>query len=273
MELQNSRNLVSGKNLHWKVLVVGRPGTGKSTWLSGAPGLGVAACETGHGSGLLSVAHAGVDFVEPKSFVDFRSICLNTFEAFKAKESVALDSLTAMAKSFIKDHVLTTFPARNQKEAMRRQAGVMTGFDYGDVSDVTRTLLNQLLAQNRHIIVTALEKVEKDDNGIVTAIGPDLPGALGTSAAAMFDSVLYLKIRRVLRDPREPKSAFYERYFITNGDGIHVSKDRNSVNSKSFLSHEEIFDPNTNRGTFADLFGKILAGHATASEAQKSVAN
>jgi hypothetical protein len=148
---------------------------------------------------------------------------------------------------------------------MRRQAGVPTGFDYGDIADVTRTLLNYLLAQNKHVVVTALEKLEKDDNGVVTAIGPDLPGALGTSAAAMFDSVLYLKIRRVVRDPRDPKSAYLERYFITNGDGIHVSKDRNaSTNYKPFLDQEEVFDPATGRGTFEALFKKIVAGHDAA---------
>jgi hypothetical protein len=247
---------------------VGRPGVGKSTWLSGAPGLLVAACETGHGSGLLSVAHNNVDYVEPKTFTDFRSICLDTFVGGQGKQSVGLDSLTAMAKSFIKDHVLSSFPARNRSEAMRRQAGVMTGFDYGDVADVTRTLLNQLLAQNKNIIVTALEKTEKDENGIVTAILPDLPGALATSAAAFFDTVMYLKVRRILRDPRDPKSAIMERYFITGGDGVHVAKDRNSVNSKSILSQEEIFDPTTNRGTFSALFNKIVAGHQAVSTMQ-----
>lgn len=266
MDVQNTRNLVDSKLLRWKVLIVGRPGVGKSSWLSGAPDPGIAACETGHGSGLLSIAHSGVEFVEPKNFVDFRSVCLDTFAPFQKKQTVGLDSLTAMTKSFIKDHVLATFPSKNAREAMRRQAGVPTGFDYGDIADVTRTLLNYLLAQNKHVVVTTLEKTEKDDNGVVTGIVPDLPGALGTSAAAMFDSVLYLKVRRVLRDPRDPKSAIYERYFITNGDGIHVSKDRNSVNSRPFLKQEEIFDPTTGQGTFADLFAKILAGHDAASK-------
>ena len=217
---------------------------------------------------MLSVAHTGVDYCEPKTFVDFRSICLGTFAPFQKKATVGLDSLTAMTKTFIKDHVLSNFPAKNQREALRRQAGVPTGFDFGDIADVTRTLLNQLLAQDRNVVVTALEKTEKDDNGIVTAILPDLPGALGTSAAAMFDSVLYLKVRKVLRDPRDAKSAYYERYFVTASDGVHVAKDRNSSNSKSFLEAEEIFDPTNNRGTYAALFAKITAGHA-ASALQK----
>jgi hypothetical protein len=246
---------------------VGKPGLGKSTFLSTAPGLGVAACETGHGAGLLSVAHSDVDFVEPKTFTDFRSICLDTFAPFQGKETVGLDSLSAMTKSFIKDHVLSTFPSKNQREAMRRQAGVMTGFDYGDLAEVTRTLLNQLLAQKKNIVVTCLEKTEKDDNGVITQILPDLPGALAPSAAALFDSVLYLKVRKAYRDPRDPKTAYYERYFITNADGIHVAKDRNSATGKPFLAQEEIFDLQSGKGTFPDLFAKLLAGHAAATRA------
>jgi hypothetical protein len=270
LDVKNTRNLVDSTQLRWKVLIIGRPGVGKTSWLSTVPDIGVVACETGHGSGLLSVAHSGIEFVEPKNFIDFRSVCLDTFAPFQKKHAVGLDSLTAMTKNFIKDHVLSSFPSKNPREAMRRTAGVMSGFDYGDLAEVTRNLLNYLLAQNKHVVVTCLEKTEKDDNGIVTAIGPDLPGALGTSAAAMFDSVLYLKIRRMLRDPRDPKSAYFERYFITNGDGIHVSKDRNSVNSKPFLAQEEIFSPTEGRGTFADLFAKILAGHDAASQAAKT---
>lgn len=273
MDVRKLSDLVAPGTLKWKVLIVGKPGTGKSTWLSGVPDIGIGACETGHGSGMLSAAHtanATAEMVEPKSFVDFRSICLDTFAPFQKKQAVGLDSLTAMTKGFIKDHVLSTFPSKNAREAMRRQAGVPTGFDYGDIADVTRTLLNYLLAQNKHVVVTALEKMEKDDNGIVTAIGPDLPGALGTSAAAMFDSVLYLKIRRVLQDPRDPKSARYERYFITNGDGIHVSKDRNSLNSKPFLAQEEVFNPEAGLGTFDYLFKKILAGHDAARASKPS---
>jgi hypothetical protein len=198
LEVRKLRDLVAPGTLKWKVLLVGKPGVGKSRWLSGVKDVGIAACETGFGSGLLSAAHTDNDsaeMVEPKTFADFRSICLNNFAPFQNKTAVGLDSLTAMTKTFIKDHVLTTFPSKNAKEAMRRQAGVLTGFDYGDVAEVTRTLLNYLLSQNKHVVVTCLEKSEKDDNGIITSILPDLPGALGTSAAALFDTVLYLKVR------------------------------------------------------------------------------
>lgn len=265
MQIQNTKNLVTADNLKWKVLVVGRPGLGKTTWASTAPDVGIAACETGHGSGLLSVAHSGVDFATPTSFVDFRSICNNTFEPFIKKQSVALDSLTYMTKSFIKDHVLTTFPGKNPREAMRRSAGIPSGFDFGEIADLTRTLVQQLISQPKHVIVTCLEKQEKDAEGNVTGLVPDLPGALQQGMPAMFDTVLYLKSRKRLLDSKDPKSVVLERYFVTVGDGFHMAKDRNSSKFKSFLSPEEVFNPETGQGTFKALFDKILAGHASAS--------
>jgi AAA domain len=246
---------------------------GKTEWASTAKDVAIAACETGVGSGLLTLAHKpGVMAVVPATFMDLRSICYDTYAPFQKKQARALDSLTAMTKSFVKDHVLANFPPRNQKEAIRRQAGVPVGLDYSDIADTVRTLLTKLLSINAHIIVTALAKTEKDDNGAVVSIGPDLPGQLGTGAPAMFDSVLYLKTRKILKDRNDPKSLVVERYFVTGSDGIHNAKDRNSAGGKSFLDPEEIFvppDPKTGfegRGTFPQLYAKILAGHKAATE-------
>jgi hypothetical protein len=249
----------------WKVLIIGAPGSGKTTWAATAIDPAIAACETGVGSGLLTLAHnPGVMAVVPASFVDLRSVAYDTFLPFQKKQTRVLDSLTAMTKSFVKDHVLTAFSPRNQKEAARRQAGILTGFDYSDVADTVRTLLTKFLSIDAHIVVTALPKTEKDDAGNIISILPDLPGALAMGAPAMFDSVLHLKTRKVIRDPKDPRSAKIERYFITGADNIHVAKDRNSVNGRSFLNQEEIFDPETGQGTFTDLYSKILNGHKAA---------
>jgi hypothetical protein len=253
-----------------KILIVGKTGVGKTRWAATAPDVGIAACETGVGNGSLTLAHIeGVLKADPQNFLDFRSICLDTFEPFRKKQSIALDSLTYMTKSFVKDHCLANYPPRNQKEAMRRQAGVPTGFDWADISDTTRTLLDKLLHQNKHIIVTALEKIEKDENGAPLFIGPDLPGQLFLGAPAMFDTVLYLKTRKILKDPRDPKSVYIQRYFVTGNDGLHVGKDRNSSGAKSFLDPEEIFDLETGQGTFPYLYAKILAGHKASQEKSK----
>lgn len=273
MEPFFTSELASPEKHRWKILIVGEAGVGKTEWTSTAPDVAIAACETGVGSGLLTLAHKpGVLATVPATFIDLRSICYDTFEPFRKKQSRALDSLTAMTKSFVKDHVLANFPSRNPKEAIRRQAGVPVGLDYSDIADTVRTFLNKFLAIDAHIIVTSLPKLEKSDEGSVTAIGPDLPGALFRGAPALFDTVLYLKSRKILRDSRDPKSAFVERYFITGADGLHIAKDRNSAGGKSFLDSEEVFlppDPKTGfvgKGTFPQLYEKILKGHSAASQ-------
>ena len=265
MEVSTTSNLVKPDTFKWKVLIIGDSGTGKTSWLSTAPLPGIAACETGHGSGMLSIAHSNIDYVEPRTFLDLRSVCLGTFEPFQKKATIGLDSLTAMTKTLVKDHVLSAFPTKNPKEAMRRQAGVPSGLDFSDMADLTRVLLTYLLRQDKHVVVTALAKYSKDENGVVIGVGPDLPGALGTGAVAAFDSVLYLKVRKVYRDIKDPKSVVYERYFVTANDNFHAGKDRNSDKFKSFLSAEEVFDPSRNLGTFSTLFEKILAGHKAAA--------
>lgn len=271
MEIFQTTDLAKPEHHLWKVLVIGAPGVGKTSFAATAPDVAIAACETGVGSGLLTLAHVpGITAVVPTTFMDLRSICYDTFEPFRKKQTRALDSLTAMTKSFVKDHVLATFPTKNAKEASRRQAGVPTGFDFGDIAETVRTLLTKLLAIPSHLIVTALPKTEKDETGSILSILPDLPGGLAMGAPAMFDTVLHLKTRKLLKDPRDPKSTFLERYFITGGDAVHVGKDRNSAGGKSFLDAEEIFvppDPKTGfegRGTFPQLYAKILAGHKAA---------
>jgi hypothetical protein len=271
LDVRNTRDLIKPESYNWKVLLVAPPGIGKTTWVGTAPDVGIAACETGEGGGTLSIVKAGVDFVEPRTFADFRSICYDTFGPFQKKRTVALDSLTYMTRTFIKEHVLSAFPAKNPREAMRRQAGIPSGFDFGEIAELTRNLLNALLNQKKHVIVTTLAKSEKDDNGIIVGIKPDLPGALADAAAAMFDTVIYLKVRKLLKDPRDPRSAYMQRYFVTQADGVHLAKDRNN-SGRPFLGQEEIFDKDSGEGSFPYLLNKILAGHAAQASAVSTAA-
>lgn len=244
--------------MRWKVLVVGPPGAGKTTWISTAPDPGVAACETGFGGGLLSVAQSGLDFVEPRNKAEFEAVC--TGKIFADKQTIALDSLTAMTRTFIKDHALS-FP-RTRGNSEKRAAGVPELDDYQIMAEVTRSLVAKLLEQDKHVIITCGVKAVKDADGAIKSLAPDLPGALADAAPGMFDAVLYLKGRKKLRNPADKKSEYTERYFITENDGYHTgAKCRSSLNGKCLLSSEEIFDLQTGQGTFTGLFGKIVEAY------------
>jgi hypothetical protein len=83
-----------------------------------------------------------------------------------------------------------------------------------------------------------------------------------TGSTAMFDTVLRLRARQKLRDPRSAKTRYTERYFLTQPDGQGtIAKCRNSVNGKALRDKEEIFDPATGQGTFKYLLEKILKGY------------
>lgn len=268
--VKSTRKIVDPATFKWKVLIYALAGTGKTTWLKTVPNLGVAACETGEGNGLLPLADADVDYVEPTSFQDFQAICSG--QVFKDKEALALDSLSDMASTFIKDHAI----GMTSGGSNRRAAGCPELQDYMVMGEITRRLIRKLLDVDKHIIVTATMKFDKpnqDEAALVggqTMIGPALPGQMFLGSTAMFDTVLCMRTRPVVKEVNGKKVRGVERYFITEqcetGNGLYIAKCRNSVNNKPLLDPEEVFDRETGQGSFTYLLDKILKGYAAQTE-------
>jgi len=260
--IQNTKDLVNAKDLKLKVLVIGMYGSGKTTFMSTFPKLGAGVCETGHGKGLMSVAAAGIDYAELTSYNDFESFCSGTI--FKDKESMGLDSLSEMVRTFIKEKALSL--PRAKGESQKRTLGVPELDDYGVMGELTRKLVRKLLDINKHICVTSGLRIDKPDPETGQGemlVGPDLAGQMFLGSTAMFDLVLQLRSRSVLRDPKDAKSRYTQRYWITEspGNGI-IAKNRLSVEGgKSFLPSEMIFDPATNQGTFNDFFNRATKAY------------
>lgn len=265
--IRNTRDLNAPNSLKLKVLLIGRSRVGKTTWAATAPNPGIAACETGHGGGLLSVMNAGVDFFEPNSVEELDALASG--HVFKDKDTLVLDSLSAMARTLVKDFAIK-MPRRGANSPKREQ-GVPELDDYMVMAEVVRRILDAFINLDKHIVVTALEKSEKDDTGSVTAIGPDLPGQMFLAAPSMFDAVYYLNVRKAFKDPRDPKSAFTQHYLITQNDGVRIGGDRNNVAGKAILPRELPFDPTTGEGSFPDILKRISMAYSAMGPATSPV--
>lgn len=264
LTIRNTRELIDPAKLKLKMLIYALPGSGKTTFLSSVPGIGVAACETGHGKGLLSIASAGLDFVEPTSVTEFEAVCAG--KVFPDHPAVGVDSLSDMTRTFIKEYALAM--PRVRGNSLKRQAGVPELDDYGVMGEKTRSLLRKLLDQDKHVVVTATLRVDKPSAeepsaaGQPTLIGPDLPGQMFLGSMAMFDLVLCLRTRSVLRDPRDAKSRYNQHYFITQSQGAFQAKNRLGIDGKSFLPAEVPFDVASGEGTFPYFLKKAREEYA-----------
>lgn len=257
LEIKRTRNLIDPKNIRLKILLYGLAGSGKTTWESTADNVGIGVCETGQGRGLLSVAARDIEYCELNSYPDFDAFCSGSI--FKDKETLCLDSLSEMVRTFIKDKALSI--PRPKGESQKRAAGVPELDDYGVIAELTRKLVKKFIDQDKHIIVTSglrIDKPDPDNYQTEMLIGPDLPGQMFLGSTAMFDLVLCMRTRMRLRDPKDAKSRYSERYIITESDGSGViAKNRLSVTGVgSFIPSEIIFNKDTGEGSFPWLLGK-----------------
>lgn len=260
LTVKKSRESISPENFKMKALVFSLPGSGKTTWMSTANqlGLGVAACETGQGNGLLSVAQENLDYVEPQNLAELEAFCNGA--VFKDKAVVCLDSLSYMVKSFIKDAALAI--PRAGGNSPKRSQGVPELDDYGVMAEISRRLLAKLLARDQHLIVTALEKEGPSDNDGVSLFVPDLPGALALTCTAMFDFVFRLRTRQRFTNQRDPSTRYTERYLITQPDGLStLAKCRSNDRGVPLLPKEVVFNLETGEGSFPWMLKKITEGY------------
>jgi hypothetical protein len=151
-----------------------------------------------------------------------------------------------------------------------RKYGAPDLSDYKVINELTRRVIARLISKNptKHVIVCAHEKYdrpsESDAPGTESLIGPELSGQLFTAAPSMFDFVLRLRTRSLLRDPNNPKSRVAIRYFQTNQERGMIVKCRALMNGKALLDAEEIFDLETGAGGFPVLLEKITTGYKPA---------
>jgi hypothetical protein len=273
MQERNTRELMDPKLFKFKCLIYAPPGFGKTDWAwekSMDPG-GIA-CETGEGNGLLTVAERELPFGVPTTYQDFQAFCGGQY--FKGNTTLVCDGASEAVRTLIKDYALTLPNPRASSEQARRSAGIPVGNDYQSMAELMRRELRKLLSQPKSIIVTALERVDKpgenDPPGTPTYVGPDLPGQLLLACTAMFDFVFRLRVRSLLRDPKDAKSRYLQRYLMTEAHDIAIGKCRSQISDKPLLDMEEPIDKKTGQGYPSYLIQKITSAYAREIESKKS---
>jgi hypothetical protein len=273
MEIRNTRDLINPETFKFKCLCYAIPGTGKTDWawdLALNPaGL---AMESGEGKGMLTVADRSIDYVEPESLTDYETFCKGHY--FREAGCLVVDGGSEIVRTVIQQFALTLPNPRAAGEQSRRTAGIPVGNDYQSMAEKMRTNLRSLLALDKHIIVTALERVDKPDRdndppGTPTYIGPDLPGQLMLGCTAMFDFVFRMRVRPALRDKNDPKSRYLQRYLMTENTGETVAKCRSVLSGKPLLPNEIIYSEDRKSGSPSDILRMLKEKYAEELTRQK----
>lgn len=265
LKIRNSKELINPETFRMVALIFGLPGVGKTSWIGtlDPETTGIAACETGNGNGVLTIADKGFEIVEPADLNELEKFCRG--EVFPNKKALVVDSLSAMQRTFIKDAAIKI--PRRMGESDKRKQGIPELDDYGTIGEMTRRILNILISSNptKHIICTAGEKYdrpnENDPPGTESLIGPDFAGQMFLGSPAMFDFVFRLRTRPKLRDPKDPKSKYGERYFLTQQESGVIAKCRSNSRGVALLDREEIFDQQSGQGSFGYILDKIFRGY------------
>lgn len=254
-------DLVDPDDYKMKFLISSLHGEGKTTFVSTFPNVLIGACETGHGKGCMSIAGSDASMADLDSYADLDSFMSGS--AMKDFDSLALDSLSDASSTLIKDKAISI--PRAKGDTQKRNLGVAELDDYQVMGELTRKLVRKFIDLPKHIVCTTGLRIDKPDENSIQSealIGPSLPGQMFLGSTAMFDLVLQLRHRDVLADPKDAKSRYTQRYFITENRGGVLAKNRLSVGGgKSFLPPEVIFDPSKNLGTFDYFYNAAIEAY------------
>lgn len=185
------------------MLVYGQSGSGKTSLIRTLPNPIILSAE----SGLLSIADAGLPYIEIDSIDTLREAYLWLTKSDEAKdfESVALDSVSEIGE------VCLAGEKRTAKDP--RQA-------YGALADTMGEIIRSFRdLPNRHVYFSAKVEKTQDDMGRIL-YAPSMPGSkVGQSLPYFFDEVLALRIEK-------DAEGIIQRALMCESDGLWQAKDR-----------------------------------------------
>ena len=241
------------------VLIHARPKMGKTELASSLDALTkkyrkkptlIIASEVAEGGGTMTLNHKDIDYVMPSTFGEMDNL-LAQLATNDHYGGVVLDNVSDYVTRIVKPHALS-FPAK-EKVLGARTLGVPDRSDYQVMGECARQQLNRLInltnentkpQYRKDVVVTALQREKQDDDGTVTAITPDLPGALADAVTALFQSVLTITItQKVVKQPDGTTRRYAARTLYTAPDGLRVAGDRMKIFPHNFPLTTEDGEP------------------------------
>lgn len=191
---------------HMNILVMGPPKSGKTTFVSTAPNVVVAACE----AGLMSIAHMDVPYVEVTGSDKLETLALMIEDPkMRAQaaanwglpdiETIAIDTADAL-QDILKNEIL-----REQRRTQMQQA------DWGTLKERMTAIIKKFASLPVNLIITVHVDVTQDENGR-QIYAPGLQGSIKNEIAGLVDFSL-MSFREKQTDAQGVSAI---RYFLKN---------------------------------------------------------
>ncbi len=214
-EIESTEN-VNFKN--WNALIYGKSGIGKTVACATAPDPMLILDTEG---GVMSIAEKKKPFIRVKTWDQFRSIISKlTGGTLKDRDgnpfqpkTVVIDSISELQKLNM-EWVLETSGREGKQPRID---------DWGTNISMIRSAVRHLRDMNVNIILTALDKVEKDEETGEMSYKVALQGKISDEIPAFMDFVFYLNAKQ--RKDAEGNEETV-RFFVTKADMRYIAKDR-----------------------------------------------
>ncbi len=273
LTIRNTKQLLS-PSTRLCMLVFSRAKFGKTTLAStldavtrkyrGKPTL-IIASEVAEGGGTMSLQGQDIDYVMPQNWTEMENLLAN-LATNDYYGGVVLDNASDYVARIVKPHALA-FPNTRDKQDGTRAVGVPGQSDYQVMGECARQHFNRLVnltndntkeQYRKDLVVTALERENKDREGNIVSITPDLPGALRDAVSALFQSVVSISIKqKVIKQPDGTTKRISGRVLHVNADGIKVTDDRMGMFLHDFPLTKEDGKPNG----LLELYERFLSNY------------
>lgn len=195
---------------HLNALYYGEPGTGKTTAALGMAKYGkVLLIDAEGGAQPKALAARGVDISNVEiwppspsdlSFDSLEALYVDLMNALEedpdAYYGLVIDSFTELARRLL-DKQLDVAREKAERLGKNREAFQIDLADHGVVSSQMRTLLRRFRDLNLHLVLTALERRDVDENTAEVNYGPALGPAIANDTMGLVDLVVYFNIEEI----------------------------------------------------------------------------